>query len=63
MRRMHGTDAALKAARAFHVAEVDATSSVLAGAVYGIPVAGTMARSFVQAFDREIDAFRLPRRR
>ncbi|HEX6069174.1 MAG TPA: nicotinate phosphoribosyltransferase, partial [Longimicrobiaceae bacterium] len=58
MRRMHGTDAALKAARAFHVAGVDSTSNVVAGAVYGIPVAGTMAHSFVQAFDREIDAFR-----
>jgi nicotinate phosphoribosyltransferase len=37
---------------------VDATSNLLAGQVYGIPVAGTMAHSFVQAFDREIDAFR-----
>lgn len=58
MRRMHGTDAALKAARAFHVAGVDATSNVLAGAVYGIPVAGTMAHSFVQAYEHEIEAFR-----
>jgi nicotinate phosphoribosyltransferase len=58
MRRMHGTDAALKAARAFHVAGVDATSDVLAGAVYGLPVAGTMGHSFVQAFDHELDAFR-----
>ncbi|HEX7119873.1 MAG TPA: nicotinate phosphoribosyltransferase [Longimicrobiales bacterium] len=58
MRRMHGTDAALKAARAFHVAGVDATSNVLAGQVYGIPVAGTMAHSFIQAFDDELDAFR-----
>ncbi len=58
MRRYHGTDAALKAARAFHVAGVASTSNVLAGAVYGVPVAGTMAHSFVQAFDHEIDAFR-----
>ncbi|HEX6940979.1 MAG TPA: nicotinate phosphoribosyltransferase [Longimicrobiales bacterium] len=58
MRRMHGTDAALKAARAFHVAGVDATSNVLAGQVYGIPVAGTMAHSFIQAFEDELDAFR-----
>ena len=33
MRRMHGTDAALKAARAFHIAGVDSTSDVLAGRV------------------------------
>lgn len=58
VRRMHGTDAGLKAARAFYIAGVDATSDVLAGAVYGIPVAGTMAHSFVQAFDHEKDAFR-----
>ncbi len=58
MRRIHGTDAALKAARAFHVAGVASTSNVLAGRVYGVPIAGTMAHSFVQAFDREMDAFR-----
>ncbi len=58
MRRMHGSDAALKGARAFHVAGVDATSDVLAGRVYGIPVAGTMAHSYVQAHDDERAAFR-----
>lgn len=58
LRRMHGYDAALKAARAFYVAGIDATSNVLAGREYGIPVAGTMAHSYVQAYDREIDAFR-----
>lgn len=57
MRRMHGTDAALKAARAFYVAGVVSTSDVLAGHLYGIPVAGTMAHSFIQAFDDELDAF------
>jgi nicotinate phosphoribosyltransferase len=57
-RRMHGADAGIKAARAFHVAGVDSTSNVLAGRIYGIPVAGTMAHSYIQAFDREIDAFR-----
>lgn len=59
MRRYHGTDAALKAARAFHVAGVASTSNVLAGQRYGIRIAGTMAHSFVQAFDDEIDAFRV----
>lgn len=58
MRRMHGTDAALKAARACYIAGVDSTSNVLAGKVYGIPIAGTMAHSYVQAFDDELDAFR-----
>ncbi|HUG35405.1 MAG TPA: nicotinate phosphoribosyltransferase [Candidatus Limnocylindrales bacterium] len=58
LRRMHGADAALKAARAFHVAGVDATSNVLAGKVYGMPVSGTMAHSYVQAHDDELSAFR-----
>ncbi len=58
LRRMHGTDAGLKSARAFYLAGIDATSNVLAGRVYGVPVAGTMAHSYVQAHDRELDAFR-----
>lgn len=57
-RRMHGIDAALKAARVFHIAGLDATSNLLAGRRYGIPVAGTMAHSFIQAFDSEAAAFR-----
>lgn len=57
-RRMHGTDAAVKAARAFHIAGVDATSNVFAGKVYGMETRGTMAHSFVQAWDSEEDAFR-----
>jgi nicotinate phosphoribosyltransferase len=59
LRRIHGTDAGLKAARAFHIAGVDATSNVLAGQVYGLSVAGTMAHSFIQSFDSERDAFRV----
>jgi nicotinate phosphoribosyltransferase len=58
LRRMHGTDAGLKAARAFHVAGIDATSNVLAGKVWGVPVTGTMAHSYIQAHDGEMDAFR-----
>ncbi|HWV55838.1 MAG TPA: nicotinate phosphoribosyltransferase, partial [Longimicrobiales bacterium] len=58
LRRIHGYDAGIKSARAFYIAGVDATSNVLAGRLYGIPVAGTMAHSFVQAYDHEIDAFR-----
>lgn len=58
LRRMHGADAGLKAARAFYIAGIAATSNVLAGRVYGIPVTGTMGHSYIQAHDREADAFR-----
>jgi nicotinate phosphoribosyltransferase len=57
VRRIHGLDAGLKAARSFYLAGVDATSNVLAGKVYGIPLSGTMAHSFIQAFDSEEEAF------
>lgn len=57
-RRDHGPDAALKAARAAFVGGAAATSNVLAGKAYGIPLAGTMAHSFVMAFDDEAEAFR-----
>jgi nicotinate phosphoribosyltransferase len=58
LRRMHGTDAGMKAARAFYIAGVESTSNVLAGQTYGIPVSGTMAHSFVQAHEDEMKAFR-----
>ena len=58
LRRMHGIDAGLKAARAFHVAGVHATSNVAAGQAYGLKIAGTMAHSYIQAHDDEGDAFR-----
>ncbi len=57
-RRMHGIDAALKAARAFYIGGVAATSNVLAGKLYQVPVAGTMAHSYVQAHEDEREAFR-----
>ena len=57
-RRIHGTDAAVKGARAFFIAGVDATSNVVAGQLYGIPVVGTMAHSFIQSFGDELGAFR-----
>lgn len=57
-RRTHGLDAALKGARAFYIAGVHATSNVLAGRRYGIPVAGTMAHSYIQAHGGEREAFR-----
>jgi nicotinate phosphoribosyltransferase len=57
-RRTHGSDAALKGARAFYIAGVAATSNVLAGKLYRIPVVGTMAHSYIQAHRDEIEAFR-----
>ncbi len=56
-RRAQGLDAALKGARASAVAGVAGTSLLAAGARYGLPVTGTMAHSFVQAFDSEFEAF------
>jgi nicotinate phosphoribosyltransferase len=56
-RRMHGVDASLKAARAFHIVGASATSNVLAGQAYGLPVAGTMAHSYIEAHDDEAAAF------
>ncbi len=58
MRRAHGSDAALYAARAAYLAGFHATATVEAGRRFGIPVAGTMAHSFIEAHDREGDAFR-----
>lgn len=58
LRRMHGVDAGTAGARAFWIAGFDATSNVLAGRLFGIPVAGTMAHSFVQCHHSELDAFR-----
>lgn len=57
-RRMHGAETAVNGARAFYVAGISATSNVLAGRMYDIPVAGTMAHSYVQAHDDELEAFR-----
>jgi nicotinate phosphoribosyltransferase len=57
-RRAHGIDAAIKASRAAYLAGCAATSNVLAGRLYGIPVSGTMAHSFVMSFGEEIEAFR-----
>lgn len=57
LRRTQGRDAGMKIARSTYIAGFDRTSNVLAGKVYGIPLSGTMAHSFISAFDREIDAF------
>ena len=57
-RRAHGSDAALKAARALYIAGYDSTSNVLAGQLFGLPVAGTQAHSYIEAHDSEIESFR-----
>lgn len=56
-RRTHGLDAGLKVARITYVSGFSATSNVLAGKIYQIPISGTMAHSYVTAFDSERDAF------
>jgi nicotinate phosphoribosyltransferase len=58
LRRTHGLVTGLKVARASYLAGFDSTSNVLAGKEYGIPTAGTMAHSYVEAFPSELDAFR-----
>jgi nicotinate phosphoribosyltransferase len=58
LRRTQGTEAGLKVARASYIGGFAATSNVLAGRTYGLPVVGTMAHSFVTGFEREMDAFR-----
>ncbi len=58
LRRTHGIDAGMKAARSSFIAGASMSSNVLAGLYYGIPPTGTMAHSYVSAFPHEIDAFR-----
>lgn len=57
LRRAQGLDGALAASRSAYIGGASATSHVLAGQVYGIPVAGTLAHSFVMAFEDELEAF------
>ena len=58
LRRTHGTDAAMKVARASYLAGFAGTSNVMAGEYYALPIVGTMAHSFVMSFENEVDAFR-----
>ena len=58
MRRAHGAEAGVLAARAAFLAGFDATATVEAGRQFGIPLSGTMAHSFIEAHDNEVDAFR-----
>jgi len=56
-RRAHGFDAAYYGARAAYIGGCAGTSCAAAGKDFGIPVMGTMAHSWIQLFDSELDAF------
>lgn len=58
LRRTHGTDAGMKAARAAFIGGAAGTSNVLASQVYDIPASGTMAHSYIEAHENEAQAFR-----
>jgi nicotinate phosphoribosyltransferase len=58
MRRAHGSEAAILAARAAYLAGFDSTATVEAGRRFGVPLTGTMAHSFIEAHDREVDGMR-----
>jgi nicotinate phosphoribosyltransferase len=57
LRRAHGSEAGMLAARSSYLAGFSGSSTVLAGKMYGIPIFGTMAHSFIQAHDSEVEAF------
>lgn len=58
LRRAHGPDGGLSGSRAAYIGGCTSTSNVLAGKVYGVPVAGTHAHSWVMSFPSELEAFR-----
>jgi len=57
-RRTHGLETANQLARVSYLVGFDSTSNTLAGALYHIPVSGTMAHSYIQSFENEMESFR-----
>jgi nicotinate phosphoribosyltransferase len=57
LRRAHGEEAGLLSTRASYLAGFDGSANVLAGRLWGLPLFGTMAHSYIQAHDSEIEAF------
>ncbi|HXE72536.1 MAG TPA: nicotinate phosphoribosyltransferase, partial [Candidatus Nitrosotenuis sp.] len=58
LRRAQGIDGAMSATRAAYIGGCQSTSNTLAGKVFGLPVTGTMAHSWVMSFPDELSAFR-----
>lgn len=57
LRRAHGAEAGLMAARASYIAGFAGTATMLAEPMFGIPIFGTIAHSFIEAYDSETQAF------